>query len=133
VVPTYQQELAKATGPADKRPAEYAALYLASADPNSYMTFLGSWNTKQGEFNLTDYAPPALDGLINAGVASSDHATRFGTYSDILKTSSLDVPYVPLFIGESLIALAKTFSCPQRSAYFGVDYPWARSIKPAGA
>ncbi len=131
VVPPYQEELAEITGPADKRPAEYTAEYQASADPNSYMDFLGSWNLKQGEFNTADYAPPALDQLINAGIATSDHARRFAIYSAVLKRLSVDVPYVSLFDGESLIALAKNFSCPDYGPYFGVDYPWALSIKPA--
>lgn len=40
---------------------------------------------------------PAEFQLINAGIATSDRARRFAIYSAILKTLSVDVPYVSLF------------------------------------
>ncbi len=126
---TFPQWLAKATGPAHDRPAMYTTWSVANGDPNSYMTLLGSSNLAQGQFNVADYAPPGLDEQIKAGISTDNDAERFGIYTTILKRLSLDVPYVGLFDGDSVVALSKTFSWPVYGPY-STEGLWPFGVRP---
>jgi ABC-type transport system substrate-binding protein len=74
------------------------------------------------QFNVADYAPPELDKLIKAGVSTSHHAKRFGIYATILKRLTLDVPYVGLFDGDTVVALSKAFSWPAYGSYSSENF-----------
>ncbi len=126
---TFPQWLVKATGPPSKRPAMYTTWSVANGDPNSYMTLLGTSNLAQGQFNVADYAPPGLDGLIKAGISSDNDAKRFAVYATILKRLSVDVPYVGLFDGDSVVALSKSLSLPSYGAYSTEGF-WPLDIRP---
>ncbi len=128
---TFPQWLAQATGPAAKRPAMYTTWSVANGDPNSYMTLLGSANLASGQFNVADYAPPGLDEQIKAGISTDNDAKRFGAYATILKRLSLDVPYVGLFDGDSVVALSKGLSWASYGAYSTEGF-WPLGVRPSG-
>ncbi len=56
------------TGPADKRMTTFSGGGCFSPDPSNYTDFLGSTNLKVGQYNVSDYAPAAVDSLIAAGL-----------------------------------------------------------------
>ncbi len=118
------------TGVASKRVAAFAVSGCQSPDPSEYTYVLGSWNTKPGEWNFADYGPPALDSLINAGIATSVPVQRFAKYSAILQNLQDNVPYVGLFDADDVIALSSKFVIPGYNSYsFDSAYPLL--IKPA--
>jgi peptide/nickel transport system substrate-binding protein len=126
---TFAQWLTRATGPANERPAMYTTWSVANGDPNSYMSLLGTSNLARGQFNVADYAPPGLDELIQAGVSTDNDPKRFAAYAAILKRLSLDVPYVGLFDGDSVVAASKSFSWPSYGAYSTEGF-WPLDIGP---
>ncbi len=112
------------TGPASKRIAAFVVSGCQSPDPSWYTYILGSANTKPGQWDFADYAPPSVDSLISAGVATSDAGKRFAIYSKMLQTLQNDVPYVPLFVADDVIAVSPKFVIPGYSAYsFDGAYP----------
>src|SRR5262249_8964955 len=102
-----------------------------SPDPNGCPTFiLGS----TAPYNTALYKPPAMDKLLNAGVATLIPAKRFASYSPILKMLATDVPYVANTIPVYTIALSKKFIWPGIATAPGetIFYtPWILNIHPA--
>jgi peptide/nickel transport system substrate-binding protein len=117
-------------GPASKRPTVYSYSGCENPDVSWYTYLLGSWNTVQGEYNIADYAPPVVDGLINAGIATTNPAKRFAVYSKLLQNIAINVPYISLFIQDTSIALSSRFSFPGYNQY-ALDDDYALDIKPA--
>jgi peptide/nickel transport system substrate-binding protein len=105
-LPTYT---ALVTGPAKERPVNFGYDGCPSPDVSALGYLLGSWNTKLGQFNIADYAPPAVDKLLTEGNATTDPAKRFAAYSKILRYLANDVPYVRLYTQDVSIALSGRF------------------------
>jgi peptide/nickel transport system substrate-binding protein len=105
-----------------QRPTTYFTTGCTSPDPSGYDWLLGSQNLKIGEDNVADYAPPAVDALVNEGLAASTSAQRFLVYSKLLQTLGTDVPYIPLFLHDDCIALSSKFTFPGFNAYFNGVY-----------
>jgi peptide/nickel transport system substrate-binding protein len=118
------------TGPAAKRATTFSGGGCFSPDPSNYTDFLGSTNLKVGQYNVSDYAPPAVDSLIAAGIATSDPTKRFAAYSALVRRLQTDLPYVGLFNTEWVQALSSKFVEPEYSAYSWTG-PYALLIKPA--
>jgi ABC-type transport system substrate-binding protein len=87
------------------------------------------WSSCGRQFNVADNAPTGLDEQIKAGISTENDAARFGIYRTILKRLSLDVPYVALFDGDSVVALAKTFSWSSYGPY-STEGLWPHGVKP---
>ncbi|HEX6523868.1 MAG TPA: ABC transporter substrate-binding protein [Streptosporangiaceae bacterium] len=120
------------TGPAASRPTEFSTGWCAGPDLSSYGFSLGSWNAKQGEWNTADYAPSAVDGLLTAGLATSDPAKRFAVYSQLVQKLQSDLPYIGLYLEDTSIALSSKFTVPgfaQHYWYFNSN-DYALAIKP---
>jgi ABC-type transport system substrate-binding protein len=98
------------SGPDAKRATSFATGGCFNPDPSAYDDFLGSWNTKQGFWNVANYTPSQVDKLINAGIATTDPAKRFAIYSNLFRRLQTDVPYVGLCVYDSEIALAPKFT-----------------------
>jgi peptide/nickel transport system substrate-binding protein len=122
---------ALAGGPAGKRPTAFIYSGCTAPDPSNYTTFLGSWGLQPGGSNLSGYAPPAVDTMINASVAATDPARRFAVYSQLLQRLGTDVPVVPLDTTDLSIALSSRFSYSGLSFYYLQNGPYALNIKPA--
>ncbi len=95
---------------------------------DSCRRLLGTSNLAQGQFNVADYAPPGLDELIKAGISTDNDPDRFGIYATILKRLSVDVPYVGLFDGDSVVALSKAFSWSSYGPYSTEGF-WPLGVK----
>jgi peptide/nickel transport system substrate-binding protein len=121
---------AVASGPDDKRPPIYSTTGACTPDPSFYDTFLGSSNLKPGGFNVADYAPPAVDSLIAAGLATADPAKRLTIYTSLLQRLATDVPYVPLYLQDVTFASTK-FTWPAFPGYWR-DGVWALGLRPVG-
>jgi peptide/nickel transport system substrate-binding protein len=74
-------------------------------------TRLGSANTKAGQWNEADWAPPEVDRLLSAGTTTDDPARRFAAFSDIVRQMSAAVP---LYLHDVSVALSGKFSDPTR-------------------
>ncbi len=81
-------------------------------DVSGYDFFLGSANLAPGQFNTADYAPPVVDQLLAAGIATSDPAKRFAVYSRLEQQLQSDMPYIALYQQDYCIALSKAFAVP---------------------
>jgi peptide/nickel transport system substrate-binding protein len=69
--------------------------------------------------------------MVKRGIATTNLATRFTVYSDLLRQLATDVPYVPLYNVEIGIALSKKFSFPDFSYDTLYTGAYALSIRPA--
>jgi peptide/nickel transport system substrate-binding protein len=112
VSPTLTAWQAVMTGPPGGRGTEFSTGWCAGPDVSAYNLALGSWNAKPGEWNTADYTPPAVDSLINAGIATSDPAKRFAIYSSLVKDLQADLPYIGLYQENTSIALSGKFTVP---------------------
>jgi peptide/nickel transport system substrate-binding protein len=99
------------TGPAIDRRTCFSVWGSSSPDASAFVgEMLGSWNLKAGEWNVEDYAPPQMDKLLLEGIETTNPAQRFGTYSQILKLLSQEVPIVPLFGQDDTVAISNKFT-----------------------
>jgi peptide/nickel transport system substrate-binding protein len=120
----------KATGPPpDQRPSLLAWSGCISPDPGFYMFMLGKQNSETG-YNTAGYGPPAVDGLIAEAAAEEDDAKRLALYGQILERVGTDVPYVPLFVNDAVIAISDAFSWPGYSQMY-YNRSWGLDVKPA--
>ncbi|MDR0621345.1 MAG: peptide-binding protein [Deltaproteobacteria bacterium] len=89
-------------------------------DPDLFDVF-NSTKTKPGELNFISYANPEVDELIDQGRFNVDLETRKKAYDRIQEIFYEEVPYVFLFVPESLIAISKRFVGPE-VAPIGLGY-----------
>ncbi len=88
-----------------------------SPDPSNYTDWLGSKNLQVGQYNTADYAPPSVDKLIAAGIATTNPARRFVAYSQLVRRLQDAVPYVGLHVSKSVQALSPKFTFLGYSQY----------------
>jgi peptide/nickel transport system substrate-binding protein len=117
------------TGPAAKRSTGFATGGCFNPDPSTYSDFLGSKNTQPGAWNIADYAPPAVDSLLDAGIATTDKSRRFAVYSRLFSRLQADVPYIGLFVSDTTIALSPKFTYAGFNQWMW-DNPYPLYIKP---
>jgi peptide/nickel transport system substrate-binding protein len=123
---------ALATGPDGNRPTSFFGYGCTIPDVSGSFNFLlGSWNLQPGQQDIASYAPAEVDTLINAGIATTDPASRFAVYSRLLQRLAADVPYVPLDVADSSVALSSGFTYSDLSYYTVQQGPYALHIKPA--
>ena len=105
------------SGPASKRPTTYFTSGCTTDYVSGYDYFLGTQNLQAGQYNVADWAPPQVDGLLNQVLSSSSSAGRFAAYSQLLQKIAADVPYVPLFLHDYSVALSSKFTLPGYNQY----------------
>ncbi len=123
VVP-YANWLADLSGPDLKRMTTYTGWNECnSPDPSSYMDWFGSSNLQIGQYNTADYAPPQVDKLIAAGVATTAPAKRFAVYAKLVQRLQVDEPYVALFVTDVVLGLSAKFIYPGFGPFYWLgDY-----------
>jgi peptide/nickel transport system substrate-binding protein len=129
VSPTVGQ--AEANGPANQRPTTAWSGGCIDPDVSGYDFYLGSANTKPGEWNEADWAPSSVNRLLVQGTTTDNPAERFTAFSDILSQMSSDVPYVPLYLADWTMALSSNFSDPGYNAWYFTDNNYVLGIKRA--
>jgi peptide/nickel transport system substrate-binding protein len=117
-------------GPASKRSTAFATGGCFMPDPSMYSDFLGSKNTTVGNWNIAEYAPPAVDTLLAEGAATTNPAQRFAAYSRLFQRLQADVPYVGLFVSDEAIALSSKFTYVDYNPWLW-ELPYALGIKAA--
>jgi peptide/nickel transport system substrate-binding protein len=120
------------TGPADKRLPTFQTGGCIGPDVSGYDFFLGSANLAPGQFNTADYAPPEVDQLLAAGIATSVPAKRFGVYSQLEQRLQEDLPYIALYQQDYCIALSKAFAIPDFNELAFMFDDYALQLKRAG-
>jgi peptide/nickel transport system substrate-binding protein len=109
----------------------FSTSHSSIVDPAGLAAYeLGSQAIPVGGSNSANWAPPAVDSLLTAGVATSDAAARLSIYQQVLTHMAADVPYVPLFQNNAFLATSSKFTLPA----LGMDsfeLAWALNVKPA--
>jgi peptide/nickel transport system substrate-binding protein len=100
------------SGPASQRVSSETSASCFNPDPSAYYDLLGSANTAVGSWNVADYAPPAVDTLMADGLATSNPAQRFSTYSKLLGNLQTNIPDVGLYLSDATVALSTKFTAP---------------------
>ena len=116
MAPTNAAWQADAVGPASTRSTIFSTGWCPGPDVSSYGFSLGSWNLKQGEWNDADWAPPEVDSLLKAGVATVNKAKRFAVYSELIAEDPRRSPVYRALSRNSSVAVSRNFSVP------GVQY-----------
>jgi peptide/nickel transport system substrate-binding protein len=116
-------------------PFDYSFIYgyiPCNTDPNSCLSFsLGS--AQLGQINTARWAPPDVDKLLNAGIATLNKAKRFAIYSQILKRIAQDVPYVPYTLPVYSIMIRNKYTFPGiNKIHSEVPFssPWILNLRP---
>jgi ABC-type transport system substrate-binding protein len=124
---------ASMAGPDLKRPTVFSTGFCGGPDISSCDSGLGSWNLQQGQLNSADWAPPAVDDLLKAGLAAASPAKRFAAYAKITQAIQADVPYIGLYQEGVSVALASRYTIPGYSASPPLNElnDYALSIRPA--
>jgi ABC-type transport system substrate-binding protein len=109
---------------AGKLSSSFSVYYAVSPDPSILPSYLfGSAST----INSSQYKPPVIDHLLDAGLATADPAQRLAIYGQILKQVGSDVPYVPLYQPKNFVALAGPLTLPTPST-FPAFRSWALAV-----
>jgi len=106
------------SGPAAKRSTVFAGGGCFQPDPGTYADFLGRDNLATGDWNIANYAPPAVDTLLAQGQATSNPAQRFAVYSKLWAKLQADVPYVGLFVSDDAAAVSSKFTWPDYNPWY---------------
>jgi peptide/nickel transport system substrate-binding protein len=128
---TLGQQEAEATGPAGQRPTTVWEGGCTTPDASGYDFYLGSANTKAGQWNEADWAPPSVDRSLTEGTNTYNSADRFAAFSDVLRQMSADVPYVPLYLTDFTVALSSKFSDSAFNYWFFGNDNYLLGIKAA--
>jgi ABC-type transport system substrate-binding protein len=103
-----------------------------NTDPASLLNFsLGSDQLSQ--LNAAQWAPPDVDKLLKAGVATLNKAKRFAIYSQILKRLAQDAPYITYALPVYTIMISNKYIFPgiaklQNEVVFST--PWILNLRP---
>ena len=120
------------TGPAGKRQPTFQTGGCIWPDVSGYDFPSAAPTSPPGEFNTADYAPPAVDKLLAAGIATSNPATRFAVYSKLEDRLQADLPYIALYQQDYCIALSKGFTVPHFNELGFMFDDYALQVKPVG-
>jgi peptide/nickel transport system substrate-binding protein len=105
-----------------------------SEEPNTTADFL--LNSAQADIPYANYAAyqnPEADELLKDGISTTDEGGRFEAYSALAEIVAEDVPYIPLYLGENVLALSDQFAWPDLNPFSSVYGPaaWVAQVKPA--
>lgn len=115
-------------GPANKRPSFFAEGSCNSPDP-AFFAFI--YEVKKdgtaGQFNYANYLSPGLRELA-AATDSAPRSKRLAAFEKLYRKIMLDVPYVPIYHPDPVLAISDRFQWPQ----FGIGghRVFALEIKP---
>ena len=127
---SFNQYIAKATGPKSAIADWYVTFNVTNPDPDSFPSaLLGSVNVPNGGYNDANYAPADVDTLLQAGVAAQDPAKRLSIYGQLLKRIDADLPYISLYDEDYNVALSSKFSWPNYNIYTQ-EGAWELNIRP---
>ena len=109
-----------------RRDLSRAAHPRPERDPSLYDFYLPK--PEAGNYNVAVYRPRALDALLEQSISASNPAKRLATYARILTKLWTDVPYVPIYLEEEKVAIARKFTWPAWDKNW-IARPYALEIK----
>ena len=100
-----------------------------SRDPGEAFSYqMGKSNISAGNWNSFNWAPTAVDNLINQGYATTDNATRLKIYGQIDTAYAQAAPFIPLFNEQATVALASGYTWPDFNGYYYDLGPWLLGV-----
>jgi peptide/nickel transport system substrate-binding protein len=100
-----------------------------SRDPGEAFSYqIGSSNISAGNWNTSNWAPPAVDKLISQGYATTNNATRLRIYGQLDTQYAQAAPFIPLFNEEATVALASGYTWPSFNGYYYDLGPWLLGV-----
>ncbi len=97
-------------------------------DPADYLGFLATVQIKNG-WNLSSYSNPTVDKLMDTQAASQSTATRIKCMREVLTIAQQDLPVLPVWIEDNLVALDTAEAYPLSPVFY--LQPWATQITKA--
>jgi peptide/nickel transport system substrate-binding protein len=127
---TFTQWIATADGP-----KTYGNIYTSwvsgISDPSSIPALiLGKQNIPTGFGNTSDYDPPQIDTLMSEGLSTLDPAKRLAIYGQMLRIIATDIPYIPLFVQYTGLALSSQYSWSGFTQWSSLG-PWELDLRPS--
>jgi peptide/nickel transport system substrate-binding protein len=99
-------------------PDMFSTIASQNPDPGLVPVYiLGSAAAKAGGLNWANWAPAGFDQLLKQSVTTLNHTRRLAIYGQMMKRVATDVPYVPLFLSENLVAISKNYTWPSFSTF----------------
>jgi peptide/nickel transport system substrate-binding protein len=100
-----------------------------SRDPGEAFSYqIGSSNISAGNWNTSNWAPPAVDKLINQGYATTNNAARLRIYGQLDTQYAQAAPFIPLFNEEATVALASGYTWSSFNGYYYDLGPWLLGV-----
>ena len=105
-----------------------------SSEPNSTAGFL--LDSSQAAVPYSNYAAfenPAADEFVQDGISTTDNAERFEAYAGLAELVAEEVPYLPLYLGENVVALSDEFIWPSLNPFSSVygSGAWVAQVEPS--
>jgi peptide/nickel transport system substrate-binding protein len=99
-----------------------------TADP-----YLNSAQAGVAYQNYAAYSNTDVDALLAKGIATDDAAKRFAAYAELNTIVAAEVPYIPLYLEDNVVALSDKFTWPSLNSFSSVYGPnaWAYQVKPS--
>ena len=105
----------------------------SGSEPNGTAdAYLNSVQADVAYQNYAAYSNPTVDELLKDGISTNDNAKRFTAYSKINTIVADEVPYIPLFLRDNVVALSDKFTWPDFNAFSSVygANAWVYQVKP---
>lgn len=129
-----EDEWNQAVGEGD--PLKKSPMQLVRVDCSEEPNLTASWmldgaNAAVGYSNYAAYSNPEVDRLIDESLATNDPEARFAAYSEMMQIVAEDVPYVPVYLEDNVVALADGFAWPTMNAFSSVYGPaaWVAQVE----
>lgn len=118
--------------PKKKLPLTLQSLDSQSEPNGTAGAYLDSAQAGVAYQNYAAYSNPTMDALLKDGISTNDKAERFEIYAKVNAIVASDVPYIPLFLRDNVVALADKFTWPDFNAFSSVygANAWAYQVKP---
>ncbi|WP_157984116.1 ABC transporter substrate-binding protein [Nesterenkonia muleiensis] len=101
-------------------------------DPGRALDFaLGSDNASEGNWNRSNWSKENVDSLIAGGFSTSDPEERLEIYGNLMEELGENVPYIPIYLEDSAVALSDRIDWPEFSGAWRMTGPWALYLDPA--
>lgn len=125
---TEDQWLAILNGNRNKLGMSVVVYFPDYPDPADYAGFLTSVQIKSG-WNISNYSNPQVDKLMNQQAASQNVATRIKYLREVLAIAQRDLPVLPVWIEDNLVALDSSASYPLSPVFY--LQAWAAQVTKA--
>ncbi len=125
---TEDQWLAILEGNRDKLGMSVVVYFPDYPDPADYAGFLTTPQIKSG-WNISNYSNPKVDKLMNEQAATDNVAKRIKALREVLTIAQTDLPVLPVWIEDNLVALDSSVNLPLSPVFY--LQAWAAQVTKA--